>query len=127
MWIRTTLATLTLLGGATAARADFSLICDEKAQVEDILRTDSEKGFDVAKDKFRAYIALRNERNEPTCEMSEPLQPTAVGAVVSHFESIEFLPAQLHDVVIVEIRVGERSVNGTINRFVAPKAAEVGL
>ncbi len=126
MWTRTTICGLALLC-ASAARADFSLICDEKSQVEDILRTDSEKGFVVAKDKFRAYLALRDERNEPTCELSDPLQPASVGEVVARFESIEFLPEQLHDVVIVEIRVGERSVFGTINRFVAPKAPETGL
>ena len=126
MWKQATLTAFLVLSGG-AARADFSLVCDEKAQVLDVLQTTRDKGFEAAKEKFRAYIALKNEQDQPSCELSEALEPASVGDVVARFDEIEFLPDELHDVVIVEIRVGDHSVFGTINRYVAPKAAQVGL
>ena len=119
--------TALFLLAAGAARADFSIICDERAQVEDILATTREKGFQEATRKFRAYVALRDERNEPTCEVTRVPHPARVGQVVSQFGSIEFLPDQLHDVLIVEIRAGERTLFGTLNHFVAPKPPETGI
>ncbi len=126
MWKRTALTAILALS-CGAARAEFSIICDEKAQVEDILDTTRNKGFEQATSKFRAYLALRDERNEPTCEVGKVPHPAKIGPVVAHFKGIEFLPEQLHDVLIVEVRVGERTLYGTLNQFVAPKAREVGL
>ncbi len=122
------IAVLTLMAcSGGAARADFSIICDERAQVEDILSTTREKGFQEATRKFRAYLALRDERNEPTCEVTRVPHPAKVGQVVSQFGSIEFLPDQLHDVLIVEIHSGERTLFGTLNHFIAAKPAETGI
>lgn len=110
-----------------AARADISIVCDEQAQVEDILNTTRNHGFQEATQKLRAYSGLRDEHNEPTCEVSRAPHPAKVGAVVAQFKSIEFLPDQLHDVLIVEIRVGERTLYGTLNTFIALKAKELGI
>ncbi len=122
MWKRSAL-TIFLSLCAGGAQAGFSLVCDEKAQLEDILRTNQQDGFGAAREKFLAYIALRNEHEEPTCELSERPDPARVGEVVSRFEGVEFLPEQIHDVVIVEIKVGEHFVYGTINKFVGPKSS----
>jgi hypothetical protein len=110
-----------------AAHADFSLVCDERSQLQDILNTAKAKGHKVAIEKFQAYAALRNEKNEPTCEVSTVPNPATVDHVVSQFDSVEFLPAQLHDVLIVEFHAGERTLYATLNHFLAPKPAEVGL
>ena len=114
---------LTLCGGG--AQAAFSLVCDEKDQLDDILRTNQQGGFSAAREKFMAYIALRNDHDEPTCELSERPDPSKVGQIVSRFDGVEFLPKQVHDVVIVEIKVGDRFVYGTINRFVAPQESMI--
>ncbi len=119
------MASLLLTTGA--ARADFSIVCDEQAQVEDILKTTREKGFHQAVGKFRAYVALRDERNEPTCEMARVPDRRRVGMVVGHFSDVEFMPAQTHDVLVVEIRVNGRTLFGTLSRFVAEKIPETGL
>jgi len=118
---KTASLTALLLICAGNAHASFSLVCDEKAQLDEILSANQDKGFDAAREKFLAFVDLRNEHGDPTCELSEPPQPERVGQVVSHYESIEFLPEQLHDVIVVEIRVGEHFVFGTINRFVGEK------
>jgi len=114
---------LTLCAGG--AHAGFSLVCDEKDQLDDILRTNQQGGFSAAREKFLAYIALRNDHDEPTCELSERPDPAKVGQIVSRFDGVEFLPRQIHDVVIVEIKVGDRFVYGTVNRFVAPQESMI--
>jgi hypothetical protein len=116
-----------LLLSVNAARADFSIICDEIGQIEDILRTTEAKGFHEAKQKMRAYAALRDERNEPTCAVSRPLFPANVVQVVASFESIEFLPSELHQVLVVELHMQGRVLFGTINRYVTEKKAETGI
>jgi hypothetical protein len=47
--------------------------------------------------------------------------------VVARYDAVEFLPAQIHDVLVVEFQVGERVLFATLNRFVSEKAAETGL
>ncbi len=115
------------LAGAARAEGGFSLICDEKAQIEDVLRTTREHGFQEASLKFRAYQALRDERNEPTCEVSAAPDPDSVGRVVARYDAVEFLPAQIHNVLVVELQVSGRVLFATLNRFVSEKAAETGL
>jgi hypothetical protein len=128
MMTRWALAGLALtFAGAARAEGGFSLICDEKVQLEDVLRTTREHGFQEASLKFRAYQALRDERNEPTCEVAAPPDPGAVGRVVARYDAVEFLPAQIHNVLVVEFQVGERVLFATLNRFVSEKAAETGL
>ncbi len=125
MWTRAVFATFLMLT-ASAARADFSLICDNQAEIEDILHTDQTSGFEEATKKFKAYIALMDERNESSCELGRVPHPAKVGNVVGRFESIEFIPGELHDVVIVEVHAGGRLLYGTINRFVSEKKPELG-
>lgn len=125
MWTRAAIVGfLTLCGGG--ARADFSLICDEQSQLEDVLRTDQASGFEEATTKFKAYIALKDERDEATCGLGRPPHPAKVGKVVASFESIEFMPGELHDVLVVELHMGGRVLYGTINRFVSEKKPEQG-
>ena len=100
---------------AGAARADFSIICDEQAQIEDILQTTRAKGFYEARQKFRAYVTLRDDRNEATCEMSRVPHPAKLGKVVAHYDNVEFVPDQSHDVLVVELHVGERILFATLN------------
>jgi len=125
--IRLAVLAALLTVAASAARADFSIVCDEKSQLDDILRTIQDKGFAVAKDKFHAYMDLIDDRQEPTCEATAAPLPAKIGDVVSRFPTIEFLPEELHDVVVVEIKGGEHPAFATLNRYVAPKAAEAGL
>ena len=120
------LLTAFMLAVPATARAEFSLLCDEKVQLEDILRTDQSRGFGDASLKLRAYTKLLDDRQEGTCAVANPPHPAKVGQVVGHFEAIEFLPGELHDVLIVEVPIGGRLLFGTINRFVAEKKAEAG-
>lgn len=59
--------------------------------------------------------------------MSRIPERGTVRQVVATFDNIEFLPGQSHDVLIVEFQFGERTLFGTVNRYVSPKAPEVGL
>ena len=116
-----------LFAGGARAEGGFSLICDEKAQLDDVLRTTRDHGFQEASLKFRAYQALRDERNEPTCEVSAAPDPDSIGRVVATYDAIEFLPAQIHNVLVVELQANGRVLCATLNRFVSEKAAETGL
>ena len=118
------LLTAFLLFAASGARAEFSLVCDEQAELEDVLRTDQARGFQDASLKLRAYTELLDERHEGACEVSRVPRPSRVGQVVGRYEGIEFLPGELHDVVIVEVHTGGRVLFGTINRYVSEKKPE---
>lgn len=126
MWTRA-LVTAFLFAFPLSAHADFSLVCDEAAQVEDVLRTVQAHGFEQASSKFRAYAHLSNDRQEPTCELSKVPRPTRVGAVVAEFPAIEFIPGEMHDVIVVELHYGDRILFGTLNRFVTEKKPETGV
>ena len=125
MWTRMAITALVMLA-AGGARADFSIVCDEQGQLEDILATSRTQGFEAATNKFRAYLRLRDERGEPTCEVTRVPDPASVGPVVGRYGALEFLPSELHDVLVVEIQAGARTLYGTINKFVSPKAEESG-
>ena len=72
------------------------------------------------------HLRLRDERGEPTCEVTRVPDPASVGPVVGRYGALEFLPSELHDVLVVEIQAGARTLYGTINKFVSPKAEESG-
>ena len=88
MWMRLALTVSLVLCG-TAAKADFSILCDEKAELEDILSANQQSGFKQASQVFRAYRDLIDERGEPSCAVAAVPFPTRVGGVVAHLSTAE--------------------------------------